>query len=153
MKKSGINISILEFIKFSLPNVIASLSIPILGLADIAVIGKLNDAAMIAGVTVGTQIIDTLYWVFGNIKFVASGKSAQAAGTDDHQLRLCALLQPLLLISIISLILFLFQREIFNLFIYIINPETAVVMAAQKYYKILMFSLFFVLSDYIIRGW
>ncbi|SFR65522.1 MATE family efflux transporter [Anaeromicropila populeti] len=141
------------FLKKAVPNIMASISIPLLGMADIAVIGNLNNADFIAGVSVGTQILETLYWVFGNIRYIASGQSAQSLGTGNPKERLNALLQPLAFAIIIFAALVLFRNQIFSLFLLFIQPEAGVTRAASLYYNILIFASFFVLADYIIRGW
>lgn len=135
-------VSRLRYLKESVPNILASISIPLLGMAAIAVIGNLNNAQYMAGITVGTQILDTIYWIFGNIKFVASGQSAQALGLGNRKERLNALLQPLLLSLIIYVFLVLFQNPIFDLFNSFIKPEEQVAQAAGIYYHILIFSSF-----------
>ncbi|NTV78556.1 MAG: MATE family efflux transporter [Clostridiales bacterium] len=90
---------------------------------------------------------------YNNIKFVASGQSSQAFGVGNRKERLNALLQPLLLSLIIYVFLVLLQNPIFDLFNSFIKPEAQVAQAAGIYYHILIFSSFFVLADYIIRGW
>ena len=58
-------------------------SVPLVGIVDIAVIGRSGDATALAGVALGTTIVSTIFWTFGFLRMGMTGLTAQAAGAGD----------------------------------------------------------------------
>ncbi|MEO1042407.1 MAG: MATE family efflux transporter [Pseudomonadota bacterium] len=70
------------------PASLAAIITPLLGLIDIAVLGRGADAVALAGASLGGAVISLLYWSFGFLRMSLSGLSAQALGSGDEvQLR------------------------------------------------------------------
>jgi MATE family multidrug resistance protein len=65
------------------PIMIGQASVPLVGLVDTMVIGRMGDAAALAGVALGAAIIDLVFWSFGFLRMGISGLVAQAAGAGD----------------------------------------------------------------------
>lgn len=58
------------YLSLAIPLTISTMSTPLLGAVDTAVVGKLSDPAYIGGVAVGTIIFNTMYWLldfFGSV--------------------------------------------------------------------------------------
>lgn len=66
------------------PIVLSNASVPLLGLADTAVIGNLGNAALIGAIAVGAMIFLFLYWGFGFLRMGTTGLTAQALGARDE---------------------------------------------------------------------
>ena len=83
----GINKDIL---KLALPSILANITVPVVGMVDIAVAGHFDAqaATMIGGIAIGTMLFDLLYWNFGFLRVGTGGLAAQAYGRGD--LRDCA---------------------------------------------------------------
>ncbi len=58
------------YLTLAIPLTISTMTTPLLGAVDTAVVGQLPAPAYIAGVAVGTLIFNTLYWVFGFYELV-----------------------------------------------------------------------------------
>ncbi len=80
----GINKDIL---KLAIPSILANITVPIVGMVDIAVAGHLdnNAATMIGGIAIGTMLFDLLYWNFGFLRVGTGGLTAQAFGRGDRK--------------------------------------------------------------------
>jgi MATE family multidrug resistance protein len=59
-------------------------TVPLVGIVDVAVIGRTGDAAALAGVALGTTIINFLFWSFGFLRMGMTGMTAQAEGAGDR---------------------------------------------------------------------
>ena len=59
------------------PIIVSNLSIPLAGVVDTAVVGRLPDPVYIGGVAIGTLIFSTLYWGFGFLRMGTTGFVAQ----------------------------------------------------------------------------
>ena len=82
--KTGINRDIL---KLAIPSILANITVPVVGMVDIAVAGHLdsNAATMIGGIAIGTMLFDLLYWNFGFLRVGTGGLAAQAYGRGDRK--------------------------------------------------------------------
>ena len=74
-----------EIFRLALPSILANLTVPLVGLVDIAVAGHLDStaAALIGGISVGSLMFDMMYWNFGFLRAGTGGLTAQAFGRED----------------------------------------------------------------------
>ena len=86
-----------DILRLAVPSILANITVPLVGMVDIAVAGHLGAAgglgaaALIGGISIGTMLFDMLYWNFGFLRGGTGGLAAQAYG----RLRgLCPLLSP-----------------------------------------------------------
>lgn len=59
-------------------------TVPLVGIVDTAVIGRTGDAAALAGVALGTTVINFLFWSFGFLRMGMTGMTAQAQGAGNR---------------------------------------------------------------------
>ena len=76
-----------DILKLAIPSILANITVPIVGMVDIAVAGHLdaNAATMIGGIAIGTMLFDLLYWNFGFLRVGTGGLAAQAFGRGDRK--------------------------------------------------------------------
>lgn len=76
-----------DILKLAVPSILANITVPIVGMVDIAVAGHLDTAAatMIGGIAIGTMLFDLLYWNFGFLRVGTGGLAAQAYGKGDRK--------------------------------------------------------------------
>ena len=74
-------------LKLAIPSILANITVPIVGMVDIAVAGHLdtNAATLIGGIAIGTMLFDLLYWNFGFLRVGTGGLAAQAYGRGDSR--------------------------------------------------------------------
>ena len=74
-------------LKLAIPSILANITVPIVGMVDIAIAGHLdtNAATLIGGIAIGTMLFDLLYWNFGFLRVGTGGLAAQAYGREDRQ--------------------------------------------------------------------
>ena len=72
--------------KLALPSILANITVPIVGMVDVAVAGHLSTSAatMIGGIAIGSMLFDLLYWNFGFLRVGTGGLAAQAYGRGDR---------------------------------------------------------------------
>lgn len=59
------------------PMILSNISIPLLGAADTAVVGHLDDPAYIGAVAIGAMIFSFLFWGFGFLRMSTTGLAAR----------------------------------------------------------------------------
>ena len=76
-----------DILKLAVPSILANITVPIVGMVDIAVAGHLDGAVatMIGGIAIGTMLFDLLYWNFGFLRVGTGGLTAQAFGKEDRK--------------------------------------------------------------------
>ena len=76
-----------DILKLAIPSILANITVPLVGMVDIAVAGHLdaNAATMIGGIAIGTMLFDLLYWNFGFLRVGTGGLTAQAFGRGDRK--------------------------------------------------------------------
>ena len=58
------NIRNKQILNLALPSIISNITVPLLGLVDLAIVGHLNNIALIGAVAVATTIFNVQYWLW-----------------------------------------------------------------------------------------
>lgn len=146
-------ISYKEYLAIAIPFVISTVTQPLLGAVDTAVLGRLDDASFMAGVAIGAVIFNTLYWLLGFLRVSTSGFAAQSLGTKSEKDMLYSLLRPVLIAIALSLFFLLFQTPIKTGAEAIFSASLDVWESTVIYYDILIWGAPFVLIGYVNLGW
>ena len=142
-----------SILTLAVPIILSSITTPLVGAIDTAVIGQLGIAALVGGVAIGATIFSLLYWSFGFLRLGTSGMTAQAFGRRD-QSEIAATLQRALLIAVAAgLALILLQVPIRNLALWVIGGSPHVVEAAGTYFDVRIWSAPFTFINFAILGW
>ena len=147
------NITHKMFLSLMIPFILSTITQPLLGAADIAVVGKLNNVNYISGVSIGTLIFNTIYWIFGFLRVSTTSFSAQSSHYSDKKRVSDIFFRPIMIALFISLIMVIFQNIIFESSMKFIKPELEIEKAAITYFKILIWGAPFVLTNYVLLGW
>ncbi|MBB6449574.1 MATE family multidrug resistance protein [Geomicrobium halophilum] len=142
-----------QYLFLALPLILATISTPLLGAVDTAVVGFLDDPAYIGGVAVGTLIFNTLYWLFGFLRVSTSGYTAQAVGAGDEGAVLLNFLRAAFLATSVGLLFLVLQLPIWDLAMYVIQPSANVMDQGSKYFDVRIWGAPFTLLNYVILGW
>lgn len=142
-----------RYLKLAIPFTISTITQPLLGAVDTAVIGRMGDPSYIGGVAVGAVIFNTIYWLFGFLRVSTSGYAAQSLGKKDEKSSFFALYRPAAIAVIVSLLLLILQTPTSNLALKLIGPEPVVQTQALIYFNILIWGAPFVLLNYVNLGW
>ena len=81
-KKEPVNNRIL---RLAIPNIISNVTIPLLGLVDLALMGHLDSDIYIGAVSLGTVIFNFIYWGFSFLRMGTSGFTAQSYGEKNKK--------------------------------------------------------------------
>lgn len=74
-----------EILALSIPAIASNITTPLLGLADVAVVGHIGSAVYIGAIALGGAVMNMLYWVFSFLRLGSSGMAAQAYGAGDSR--------------------------------------------------------------------
>lgn len=72
-----------SYLALAIPLTLSTITTPLLGAVDTAVVGNLPNPSFLAAVAIGTVIFNTIYWLFGFLRISTSGFTAQVSGTNN----------------------------------------------------------------------
>ena len=144
-----------EILRLALPSILANLTVPLVGLVDIAVAGHLDSsaAALIGGISVGSLMFDMMYWNFGFLRAGTGGLTAQAYGREDWEACLALLKKGLGAAIISALFLILIQWPFQKLMFLFVHSSDEVRTLALKYFHIRIWAAPATLCLMTLRGW
>ena len=144
-----------EMLRLALPSMLANLTVPLVGMVDIAVAGHLNAsaAALIGGVSVGSLMFDLLYWNFGFLRAGTGGMTAQAYGRSDWKDCADNLKRGVGLAFLIALAMILVQWPFQKLIFLFVGCSEEVRTLALDYFYIRIWAAPATLSLMAFRGW
>ena len=142
-----------DILKLASPSILAGITIPLVGMADTAISGRLGSASHIAAVALGSTMFDWLYWNLSFLRTGTSGLSAQAFGKNDFRHAVRLFTQSMLLALGLSVIILLIQRPFAKLFFAITPTSAETMQLALQYFMIRVWAAPAALSLFSIRGW
>jgi len=135
------------------PIMLASITVPFMGITDTAVIGQLGDAALLGGLAIGAIIIDLIFTGLNFLRSGTVGLTAQALGARDYEEQTRVLHRAMLLSLIIGVLLILLSGPILNVGLQLMKPTEAVAAAVSLYFSIRVLAAPFTLLNFSILGW
>ena len=142
-----------KVLAIALPMTAASISIPLLGLVDTAILGHLELTHYLAAVAAGSSVLTMLLWLFSFLRMGSTGLTARAWGAGDHNRCLELLAQSLLLALILGIALTLVQRPLLTAILTLIKPSDTVYQLALEYCQIRIFAAPATLGTLCAVGW
>ncbi len=146
-----------EILRLALPSILANITVPLVGMVDLAVAGHLGSlgeaATLIGGVSVGTMLFDLLYWNFGFLRVGTGGLTAQAYGREDWQGTRVILFRGVVLALLIAALILVLQWPFVHLALYVTHGSDAVRELALRYFFIRIWAAPATLSLMSIKGW
>lgn len=142
-----------QILQIALPSIVSNITVPLLGLVDVAIVGHMGSAAYIGAVAVGSMIFNLTYWLFAFLRMGSSGLTAQALGRRDLTDVVGILARSLLLAIGIAILLIILQVPLRWLMFWLIAPTADVAPLATTYFYIVVWGAPAVLGLYGLSGW
>lgn len=142
-----------QILNIALPAIVSNITVPLLGLVDVAIVGHLGAASYIGAIAVGGMAFNVLYWIFAFLRMGTSGLTSQALGRHDLSGVVAQLLRSLLLAMGIALLLIVFQGPLCQAVLWAMSPEAEVAALATTYFKILIWGAPAMLGLFSLSGW
>lgn len=142
-----------KILHIALPAIASNITVPLLGIIDLAIVGHLGSAAYIGAIAVGSMVFNVMYWLFAFLRMGTSGMTSQALGAHrlDESMRM--LVRSLSIATAIALLLIALQVPLFCLAMMIMQPTHEVTELSRTYFNICIWGAPAVLCMYGINGW
>ena len=142
-----------SILKLAIPNIISNITIPLLGLVDLALMGHLGSEVYIGAIALGGVIFNFIYWGFSFLRMSTSGFTAQAFGEENHSESITILIRALLVSLLISTLILLLQAPIAWASFQVIGGSSEVEILANEYFRIRVWAAPAALSLFVFSGW
>lgn len=136
----------------AVPVMISNSTVPLVGIVDTAVMGRMGSPEWVAATAVGAVIFSSIYWIFGFLRMATGGLVAQAYGADSHISigRICV--RALLLGIVFSTALLLLQAPLLSMGLAAMQDNTQWQELTARYFHVRIFSAPATLLNYAILG-
>lgn len=135
--------------QLSWPMMLSNLSVPLLAITDTFVLGHLDDAGPLAGVTIGANLFVSIVWVFGFLRMGTTSVIARTSRTE-HGLILADSVRLAAIIAFILMSIFALAGPAM---IALYGADSGVSDFAWQYLAIRALSVPIVLMNYAFLGW
>ena len=142
-----------KILQLAIPSIVSNITVPLLGLIDVAIVGHLGSAAYIGAIAVGGMLFNIIYWLFGFLRLGTSGMTSQAFGQRDLKEVTRVLLRAVGVGLFIALCLLLLQYPIRKIAFLLIDATPEVRELATVYFNICVWGAPAVLGFYGFAGW
>lgn len=142
-----------DILQLAIPSIVSNITVPLLGLVDLAIVGHIGSEQYIAAIAVGTMIFNVVYWLFGFLRMGTSGMTSQAFGRRDSEAVRILLRRSLLVSTLIAIAFLVFQIPLRWLALTIISPSHEVWPLVSAYFNIVIWGAPAMLGLYGLTGW
>ena len=150
---SDMNIRDRQILQIALPSIVSNITVPLLGMIDVAIVGHMGSPVSIGAVAVGSMIFNLVYWLFGFLRMGSSGLTSQALGRRDLTEVTRLLVRSVVVALGIALLLMVLQVPLKWLMFWLIGPTADVAPHASTYFNIVIWGAPASLALFSLSGW
>lgn len=142
-----------EIFRLSVPNILNNLTVPLLGIVDTMLMGRMDDPSYLGAIALGGSVFSFLYWGLGFLRMSSVGLTGQAHGKGDHTETIMVLMRAALVAIIAATLILVFQSPIADqgLSLLGVNPELEDI--TREYVLIRIWGAPAALLLFAIQGW
>ena len=133
--------------------IVSNISVPLMGLADTAMLGHLDNAIYLGAVAIGSNIIALLYWMCAFLRMGTTSVTAQASGAGSSQRIMLHLSQNAMLALVLGALLMMLQTLLIPAAIALMGPQQGLADLALSYCSLRIYSAPAVLLTFVATGW
>lgn len=142
-----------EIARLSIPNVIANITVPIMGMADIAIAGHVGGDLTIGAVAIGTTVFNMIYRNCSFLRMGCGGVTAQAYGAGRKEECVLTGLRCLLIAMVLSALLWIFGNPIRQLSLDLMGGGGELMSEASIYVTTRWWAIPASVSLFAVNGW
>ena len=142
-----------EILRLALPSIVSNITVPLLGLCDVAIMGHVGGAKHIGAIAVGSMIFNVMYWLFVFLRMSTSGLTAQAYGAGRWDVTRHVRRRHLTMALCFGGAIIVLQEPLRLLTFWLMQAEGDVATLCTPYYYICIWGAPAVLGLYVVTGW
>jgi len=142
-----------DVLDVALPMILANVSVPLVGIADSAAVGHLDQPTSLAGVAVGATVFSVLFTALNFLRMGTTGLAAQAAGAGDAAAGADTLRRGLVIALALAAVVLLAATWLEPVALALIRPGPAATAEAVAYMQVRIWGAPATLSLFVLTGW
>ncbi len=142
-----------QIIRLAIPNIVTNITVPLLGLVDMALMGHLPNPIFIGAIALGSVVFNLVYTGFGFLRMGTTGFTSQLFGAHNKPGLNLILWRSVLTAGAIGLLLIILQKPIEFVAFSILDSSEDVIVLAKEYYLIRIWAAPATLGLYAFYGW
>jgi len=141
-----------QVLRLAIPNLLASVSVPLIGIADTAMIGRLPEVAYLGAVATGSVLFDVLFWGAGFLRMGTTSLVAQYFGAGDRRACIETLYRALLLGVVLGVAMVALQELIARIGFALAGGSPQVQEWGRRYFAVRIWGAPLVLVIFSLNG-
>ena len=137
----------------AVPSIVTNITVPLLGMVDVAIVGHIGQASYIAAIALATMVFNLIYWNFGFLRMGTSGLAAQAYGANDRAECLHVLVRGMAIAGAAAVLIIALQYPIALLCKRFIQSTPRTIELMLTYFFIRIWAAPATLGLYALKGW
>lgn len=142
-----------QILRLAIPNVISNITVPLLGMVDLAILGHLESELYIGAIALGGMIFNFIYAFFSFLRMGTSGFTAQAYGEGNKQEIILMLGRSMFFAIAGGILIYLLQYPIDYLSFILLDGSPEVEDLAREYFYIRILAAPASLGIMALSGW
>lgn len=142
-----------EILRLAIPSIVTNITVPLLGMVDVAIVGHIGNASYIAAIALATMVFNLIYWGFGFLRMGTSGLTAQAYGANDKAEYLSVLVRGCTIALGVAFTLIALQYPIAQLCRRLLHTSELTLQLTLQYFYIRIWAAPATLGLYVLKGW
>lgn len=142
-----------RILDIAVPSIVTNITVPLLGLVDVAITGHMGGASFVGAISVGGMLMSIIYWLFNFLRMGTSGLTAQALGRRDWPEVAAMLMKANMVALALAALLICLQVPIRTVALGLIAPSEEVGELAATYFSICVWGAPAVLLLQALSGW
>jgi len=133
--------------------ILSGLTIPLVGMVDTAVMGRLSGPEYIGAVALGSLVFSYVFFGLGFLRMGTTGLAAQAFGAGDTQALKLLFMRATVLALSLSVLLYILHYPLREMAFYLLEGSARVESMGRQYFDIRLFGIPAVLLRMVLVGW
>lgn len=142
-----------QILRLAIPSIITNITVPLLGMVDVAIVGHIGNADHIAAIALATMVFNLIYWNFGFLRMGTGGLTAQACGAGDREACTAILTRGMAMALGIASVLLLLQGPIAFFCKKLIDSSSETIDLMLSYFYVRIWAAPATLGLYVLKGW
>ena len=142
-----------QILDIAVPSIVSNITVPLLGLVDVAITGHLGAASYIGAIALGGMLFNIIYWIFAFLRMGTSGLTSQSLGRGDSDNIIRMLARSIAIAFAIAVTLLVLQVPLRELGLLIMQPTEEVRQLTVTYYNICIWGAPATLGLFALTGW
>jgi putative MATE family efflux protein len=151
-RKDGFDVTHRMVLGLALPMTFGFLTIPLLGITDTAVAGRLGDPAVLAGLAIGAVLFDLIFGSFNFLRASTTALVAQAWGRDDRSEQEAVFWRALATAVACGIAIVLMAGPLLRLGLWSMSADAATAAATSRWFAIRVLSVPAGLANFVVLG-